>query len=171
MQELVSDVVMRILYKESLDVELLESEVALLNSFPTANVVPVLQSIFYREHDDVVKSRTFHAITSVQAFDTVQFLLNLLNLSSYGWRAAYCEELSRFHDVRAIAQLCEILLDDPDPNMRYTAAKSLAEVGDSTAVEALEYAQANDTGTDFEGFPVAEMAKQALQQIRNRANT
>jgi HEAT repeat protein len=169
MQELVSDVVTRMLYKESLDVELLESEVALLNSFPAESVIPILQSIFYREHDDVIKSRAFDAITSVQAFDRVQFLLDLLNLSSYGWRAVYCEELSHFHDVRAIAQLCEILLDDPDPNIRYTAAKSLAEIGDATAIEALEYAQKHDKGKDFEGFPVADMARQALQQIRKRA--
>ena len=83
---------------------------------------------------------------------------------------AYCRELSRFHDARAIGKLSAILLTDPDPDMRYTAAESLAIVADITATAALEYAQAHDTGTDFEGFPIAKMASQALQHIRSRAN-
>ena len=171
MNDYTSDVVIHILCKDTLDARVSEDEVVLLNSLPTEEIIPILQRVFYQEHDDVVKSRAFDAIVSIQAFDKVQFLLNLLNLSSPGWRAAYCEELSRFHDARAIAQFCEILEDDPDPDLRYVAAESLAKVGDSAATKVLKYAQKHDKGKDYEGFRVADMASQALQQIRKRLDT
>ena len=182
MQEFVKDIVMRILYKQSPDIDLSEHEAALLDSLPPVESIPLLREIFDHEPDEAVKSRTFDAILAIRGFDRVQFLLDLLDQawidlqSAYdwrlvGWRLAYCRQLARFPDPRAIAKLCAILRHDPDPDMRYTAAESLAEVGDATAIAALEYAQAHDPGTDYEGFPIARMAGQALQQIRSRAHT
>ncbi len=52
--------------------------------------------------------------------------------------------------------------------MRYVAAESLAKIGDTSATEPLEYAEKYDKGEDFEGFPVAEMAREALTKIRSR---
>ena len=127
-----------------------------------------MRDIFERESNAKVRGRAFYAILTIQGFDRVQFLLDLFEGSSIDWQIAYYEELSRFHDSRAIAKLCNILLEDSDPDMRYTAAESLAEIGDSTAIAALEYAQANDSGTDYEGFPIADMAGEALQRIRSR---
>ncbi len=149
---LIENIVKRILYKGTHDAEVSEDEAALLNSLPAEEVIPILQRVFYQERD-VIQSRAFTAIMSIQAFDKVKFLLDLINLSSPSWRAAYCEELSRFHDARAITQLCEMLEDDSDPDLRYVAAESLGKMGDATAVEALEYAQKHDKGknmTDFE---------------------
>ena len=110
---------------------------------------------------------------AIEEFDRVKFLLDLLaqpstDWRSEGWRWAYCEALSRFHDPRAIATLCKLLLEDPDPDIRYVAAESLGIIGDETAVEALKIARKNDKGRDFEGFPISKAAGQALRQIRRR---
>jgi HEAT repeat protein len=160
--------VVLITVKSSSSVELTNSESEFLNSFPASKVIPVLQELFENETDPTIKSRAFDAILVIQEFDKVQFLVDVLNKLSSGWRAACCGELSRFQDKRAIAALCDVLLHDSDPDVRYTAAESLAINGDRTAVEVLEYAKKHDTGEDYEGFRVADMASEALEQIRSR---
>jgi predicted RNA-binding protein with PUA domain len=69
MNDYTSDVVIHILYKDTLDARVSEDEVVLLNSLPTEEIIPILQRVFYQEHDDVVKSRAFDAIVSIQAFE------------------------------------------------------------------------------------------------------
>lgn len=165
----VNDMITSIIYTGSLEVELSEQDVTQLNALPMEQVVPLLRAIFEDEREMVAQSRAFSALLAIQGFDHVQFLVNLLDLSQFGWRAAYCRNLSEASDPRAIASLCAILHNDPDSDMRYIAAESLAVIGDLTAVAALEEAQANDTGTDYEGLRVADMARQALERIRERA--
>ncbi len=169
------ETIMSILYKRAPEVTLCEYEVALLNSLPPAESIPMLLAIFEQEADDRAQSRAFEAILAIEEFDIVKFLLDLLaqpstDWRSSDWRLAYCEALSRFHDSRAIATLCKHLLEDPDPDMRYVAAESLGIIGDETAIEALEIARKNDKGRDFEGFPISKMAGKALRQIRSRNN-
>jgi HEAT repeat protein len=170
MNDYVKDVVMQVIYKKSPIIDLSKQEIDLLNSLPADRLVSVLQDIFAKESNATIRGRAFFAILAIQAFDRVQFLLDLFEGSSIEWQIAYCEELSRFHDPRAIAKLCSILLEDSDPDMRYTAAESLAKIGDARAIRALEYARDNDTGNDYEGFPIADMASEALQKIRSRIN-
>jgi HEAT repeat protein len=168
MNDLVKNATMQIIYKKSSVMDLSKQEIDLLNSFPVDKVVPTLREIFEKEDNATVRGRAFYAILTIQGFDRVQFLLDLFEGSSTDWQIAYCRELSRFHDSLAIAKLCNILLEDADPDMRYVAAESLAEIGDSTAIAALEHAQEHDTGTDYEGFPIADIAGEALQKIRSR---
>ena len=168
MNDYVMTAVDKIIYKDSLDTELSESDISLLNSFPAEEVVLALRVLFDKIHDDVVKSRSFHAILSIQKFDKVKFLIDIFEESSIDWQIAYCRALAQFHDSRAITKLCRVLLENTNADTRYVAAESLSEIGDSTATAALEYAQENDTGEDYEGFLVADMARQALLKIKNR---
>ena len=156
------------IYKDSLDTELQESDISLLNSLPLEKVVSVLRTIFDKEHSSVVKSRAYHAILSIQKLDKVQFLIDTFGGASIDWQIAYCRSLAQFHDPRAITKLCKVLLENVDADVRYVAAESLSEIGDSTAVTALEHAQQNDTGKDFEGFAIADIARQALLRIKDR---
>jgi len=158
----------RIIYDSPLDADLQSTDVALLNSFPINEVIAILLDMFYREKDVIVKSKIYNAILSIKSFDTVRLLLDIFEQSSIDWRTVYCRSLSKFRDSRAIDKLCSVLFEGTDSNMRYVAAESLAEIGDSTAISALEYAQNNDIGEDFEGFPVAEMARDSLIKIINR---
>jgi hypothetical protein len=170
MNDYIRNTITQIVYKNDLDINLSDAEIDLLNSLPVDEVAPILVTIFKQESDLDTKSRAYHGILALEHFDRVQFLLDMLESSSVDWYFAYCKDLAFFHDRRAMAKLCNILLEDPEPDLRYVAAESLAEMGDTTAIAALEYAQHNDTGCDFEGFPIAEMAGQAIQKIRERLN-
>jgi HEAT repeat protein len=151
-------------------VEITESDAEFFNSLPVSEVAPTLLEIFKTTTDPSVESRAFDALLKLKQFDKVQFLIDLFNKSSVDWRIACCRGLSRFQDPRAIVKLCDALLYDNDPDVRYVAAESLAIIGDHTAIAALEYAKAHDTGKDYEGFRVADMARQALEQIHARSS-
>lgn len=151
-------------------VEITPSAAELFNSFPASEVAEALLDIFETVTDSTIKSRTFDALLKLKEFDKVQFLIDLFDSTSDGWRLACCEELARFQDPRSIAKLCDILLHDSEPDARYVAAEGLAKIGDHTAIEALEHARAYDTGKDYEGFRVADMARQALEQIHARSS-
>ena len=60
---------------------------------------------------------------------------------------------------------------DPDPDVRYLAVEALAEIGDLTVVDALRHISENDNDTDYEGFSIATMAKEALKRIHERTRT
>jgi HEAT repeat protein len=149
-------------------VEIFEYESELFNSLPANEVVPALLEVMNTTTDLSIESRAFDALLKIQDFDKVGFLIGLFNKSDVDWRIACGRNLSRFQDSRAVAKLCDVLLHDSDADIRYVAAESLAKIGDHTAIEALIYAIANDTGKDYEGFRVSDMANQALQQIRER---
>lgn len=159
MHTLTNEVIRRIVYNPSPEVDLAEQDVAQLNALAVEDAIPILRTIFEHERAPNAQSR---------AFDRVQFLLNLLDLSSNGWRGASCHSLAHFPDPRARAALCPMLLHDPDPHIRSTAAESLAVIGDTMTIAALERTQATDTGTDGEGFRIADAARNALQEIRGR---
>jgi HEAT repeat protein len=154
---------------DRLSINLSEIDIDILNhKLPADEVVSILIEVFNNESDDTIKSRAFDAILSIIEFDRIGFLIDLFSVSPFGWQAACCRELSRFHDNRAITKLCDILLKEPNADLRYLAAEGLARIGDAAAIEPLRYAQNNDIGQDYEGFRVSDMASQALQQVLSR---
>lgn len=157
-----------IICNDSLDLDLPEADVVLLRSFPVDVAIPILRDIFDRETDPIVQSRAYRQILSFPDIDKVGFILDVFDKSTAGWQAAFCETLSHFHDPRAISKLCKVLLENKDPDVRFSAAEALAEIGDSTAVEALEYASQNDQSVDYEGFSISKMAHEALRKVRMR---
>ena len=152
-------------------VEITKSEAELFNSLPVNDVIPALQEIFQNSPDASIESRAFDAILKMAAFDRVQFLVEFMDKASASWRAACCRRLATFPERRAIAKLCDVLLHDDAPDVRYAAVEALAIIGDETALAALAYAAKNDTGQDYEGFRVADIAQQTLQHIRSKAES
>lgn len=158
----------KVIYNDPLNAELSSEDVDLLNSLPSDEIASILKSMFDVEKDFIVRSKIYEAILVLENLDTVQFLLDIFEQSPISWQTIYCRSLSKFKDSRAITKLCDVLLKSKDSNMRYVAAESLAEIGDSTAIPALEYAQKNDAGVDFEEFPISDMAREALIKIRSK---
>jgi hypothetical protein len=76
---------------------------------------------------------------------------------------------TEFPDKCAVLKLCEIILNDDEPNVRYDAAEALTAIGDETAIPALEYVKEHDVGTDYEGRPVSDMAECTIQGIYKRS--
>ncbi len=168
MEDHIQNTIKKVIYNNSLDSELPISDILLLNALSLDSTVLMLRDIFDREKDMIVKSRAFNAILSIRQFDKVQFLIDTFDESSIDWQIVYCRSLSRFYDSRVITKLCSVLLANEDPDVRYVATEALAEIGDSSATETLEYIQKNDNGRDFEGFPIADVAHDALAKIKKR---
>lgn len=164
------DTLRNMIYAKSLNSKIAKPDVRLLNTLPLNRSVALLQDIFDKESDSTVKSRAFHAILSIRKLDKVQFLLDVFDKSSIDWQIAYCRAFARFYDSRATKKLQQLLLECEDPDIRFVAVETLGEIGDSGVIEALEYAQKNDNGTDFEGFRIADVASEALTKIRDRIN-
>jgi len=157
-----------IIYNDSLDLDLNESDVELIRSLPVNVVIPILQDVFEHETDPTIQARAYRQILSYRDFDKVGFVLDMFDKSTAGWQVAYCESLSHYKDSRAISKLSKVLLENTDPDVRFSAAEALEEIGDSTSVEALEYAIQNDQGVDYGGFSVSKMAHEALLKVRRR---
>ncbi|MEW6738081.1 MAG: HEAT repeat domain-containing protein [Acidobacteriota bacterium] len=163
----ITGIVLQVIHHPS-DVELTATELNLLNSLPSDGVISALLTIFNEETDPTRRSRAYYALLNLQAFDAVQFLITLFDTSDVDWRYAYCCGLGEFHDQRAIAKLCAVLLNDEDSNIRYQAAEALGKIGDTTAITALEHAIQHDHGENFESLAIAKAAQASLQQIHNR---
>jgi HEAT repeat protein len=141
----------------------------LLTSVDRDRIVAALTGIFHRETRYAVgRRRAFQAALAIPSLDRVGFLIDIFNRAPIDWKTAICDELASFHDPRAVRMLCSALLTAKNPNVRYAAAEALALNGDATAIDALAYTAQQDRGKDFEGFPVAEAARDALEQVRSR---
>lgn len=77
-------------------------------------------------------------------------------------------DLQSFRDPRAVAALCQVIRQHPDPDIRYFAAESLSVIGDERAFPALEYMRDHDTDKDYEDVPLADTAQWALDRIQTR---
>jgi len=153
----------------SLPVEITEGEAKLFNSFPIEEVVPVLRTLVQDElTDPIIASRSFDALLKLDALDKVDFLIDLFDNSNQEWRLVCCQNLSKFNDSRAVEKLCNIVLHDPSPDIRFCAAESLSIIGGPAAIAVLEKVKDSDTGIDYEGFKIADMAAKAIEKIRTR---
>jgi hypothetical protein len=153
----------------SQDSALSDDDRKLLTSVDPAHIVIALQTIFHRETRYAVgRRRAFQAALAVPSLDTVGFLIDIYNRAPVDWKIAICDELACFHDLRAVRMLCSALLTASNPNVRYAAAEALALNGDATTIDALAYTAQHDRGKDFEGFPIADAARDALEQIHSR---
>lgn len=160
--------VQKVIYGCPTNAKLGDQDVKLLNSFSKERVVPLLREIFITEKDIVAKSKAYDALLVIKNYDVVQFLLDVFDQSSIDWQIVYCTTFSHYPEPRAITRLCRVLLEHPDPDVRYTAAESLGSIGDESAIVSLERACKYDEGVDFEGFTIAKIAHTAIVKIKNR---
>jgi HEAT repeat protein len=158
------------LIEQSNEVRLNKYEVDFLNSMSSEKVLPVLESQFLSTSNSIKKSWIFDAILSIQNFDKVGFLIRMLELLSQDWKYACCRRLSKFNDSRAVHELCKILVESDDPDLRFIAAESLAEIGDEVSIITLQKTVENDKGVDYETFPISGAAQKAIDRIKERLN-
>jgi len=76
--------------------------------------------------------------------------------------------LANYPDERACEELIRVLLNDPDPDVRSNAVIALRNIGNDKAVKVIEWASANDFGTDFQGETISTVAKRAIVDIKQR---
>lgn len=76
-----------------------------------------------------------------------------------------CGLLGDLGNSNVTSALIERLQSDIDENVRYIAAFSLGKIGDVSALSALKFAAEHDEGTNFQGDPIAEVAKDSMRTI------
>jgi HEAT repeat protein len=85
------------------------------------------------------------------------------------WAVYYVSILGARNGTRiAVPALVHLLTADSDELVRSLAASALGDLGDGSALPALEAAAANDHGTDHEGVPNSRTARKAIQKIMQR---
>lgn len=71
------------------------------------------------------------------ALDPIPLLLDALNCPDSAIREEAVRYLEEIPSIRAVAPLCELLLRDPEPPVRWQAAETLGTIGSAEAIPAL----------------------------------
>jgi HEAT repeat protein len=69
---------------------------------------------------------------------------------------------------RSVPLIINALKYDREQLARSWAAFALGDLGDASALPALEAAAENDNGTDHEGRPIRDTARKSIEKIRSR---
>lgn len=161
-----------------MDVNMHQFSMEVINEYPSEPVFHLLYGYYmgivnkskYSDADwSILPSRIYDAITKLNKFDVVSFLLEFKlksNSSSDRWSA--CRRLQEFNDPRILDALCKTSLEDPDPDVRLAAIESLEKIGDLAAIGTLEYVRDRDIDSDSDGFSIANAASDAIAAILAR---
>ncbi len=118
--------------------------------------------------DPELRCDAAEALLRIDAHQTIELVLPLLADPTSTTRWHTCGLLHDFGDRRAIAMLVQVLLNDPDADVRLAAAYALGEVGDGSVLPTLLHTVQWDDGTDYEGRRVRDGATEAIESIRAR---
>lgn len=127
----------------------------------------VLSGLLSHEDPDL-RCDAAEALMRIAAQAALPLVAPLLKDRVAGVRWHVCGLLFQFGDSRATSNLASVITDDPDGNVRYFAVDALARIGDESALPALRMAQVRDEGTDREGRPIKDAAREAIEEIANR---
>jgi HEAT repeat protein len=152
--------------------DLSPSQTAMING-PYTGVADLLKEMFFSRTeislaDATTRSRIFYALMHLKGFDKVGFLIDLYSRSESNWRSACCRELAIQKSKKAIAKLEEIVMNDPDADVRFTVIESLELLANPSSIRSLEYVSQHDTGEDYEGRSLAERARNAISKLQNQ---
>jgi len=139
-----------------------------LSTLPIAPLRTVLRDIYVTEPDRYVRRQASNVVCALQHLDAVGFFIDVLDQVDADWRTTCCQMLGDFSDPRAIAKLCQVLVEDPDPSVRYFAIEAITNFGDAAVLPTLVYARDHDTEVDYEGVPIADTAQWAIDRIHRR---
>jgi HEAT repeat protein len=119
--------------------------------------------------DGDVRADVAEALVHIDRIGTLQLVLPLLNDPDSGVRRNVCELLACVRDTRSIQPLAKLVLEDPNPTVRWWAAAALGDIGDLSALPALRHAAEFDDGTEAaEDRRVRDIAAQAIDEILSR---
>ena len=140
-----------------------------MNNCPALETSDLLMQYFNSSSNPYLQCRALYGLMRLESFDRVGYICSMLNTNIYSsWRIALCEDLTMLSDDRVIPTLCAVLLGDNDSDVRFIASRLLGNIGDISAIHALGYAADHDIGSDYEGRPIADEARKAIEQIRAR---
>ena len=128
-------------------------------------VSPELIDILHLDKDPSHSSRAFHALMILENFDQLSFLIDFYEGASSEWKWVCLGSLAKFNHPKAIAKLCDVLLNSREPELKLAAAESLEILANLESLFALKFAKDHDTSQDFNGASIAFAASKAIKKI------
>jgi HEAT repeat protein len=144
-----------------------QDAVSALKAFDRGAVIDSLSRLLTHQ-DPESRCDAAEALLRIDADRTIDLVLPLLSDISSVVRWHTCGLLHDFGDRRAIPGLVRVLLNDGEPDVRLFAADALGEIGDQSALAALQQASKTDAGEDYEGRRVRDAAAAAIESIAAR---
>jgi HEAT repeat protein len=84
-------------------------------------------------------------------------------------RLFICNLFGDYGDARLTSAMSRLAMNDVNSDVRYSACFFLEKHGDERALPNLRTVAKSDTGTDYEGNLIKEIAERALASIQERA--
>jgi GNAT superfamily N-acetyltransferase len=115
--------------------------------------------------DPQIKSNAVELLVFRLGPKSLPWIEKCLNDDDVDFRCAGCGFLAELDCPEAVPRLLRCLQEDPSDQVRYAAVEALESHADMSAIPALRQTVKNDRGTDFEGRPIRDRAREAIRQI------
>lgn len=164
------NLVMDLLGRLHTTVEERERAITQLRSLDPVTTKEQLRALLTETNPDLVCDAA-DVMMMIDSKQGVEFILPLSNHPSGTVRWCFCTLLHDYvtaydsSDKRIAKLLLELLLRDPEDNVRLVSAKALGRIADPSSLSALQHAADNDKGADWEGRTVADAARRAIERI------
>jgi GNAT superfamily N-acetyltransferase len=129
-----------------------------------AYAVRCLDELFHGP-DPEIRSDAVELLVFLKGPESFPLIEECLQDDDVGFRCAGCSFLAELDCPEAVPRLIRVLREDPCDWVRYSAVDALELCGDMSAIPALKQAAKNDRGTDYEGRPIRDRAREAIRRI------
>jgi HEAT repeat protein len=153
----------------SADLAMIGNAVNKLKSIKETNVGKEILNALYNS-DPTIRSEAIELLLLLDPEQYIERLLLLLEDPVNFVRSNLLDYLidSTVNNPQIVKAVINVLLNDPDSDVRALATVILRDKGGSSAIPALQWAYEHDFGKDYEGVSVSYLAKKALDKINNR---
>ncbi|MBI1259816.1 MAG: hypothetical protein GC204_20300 [Chloroflexi bacterium] len=115
--------------------------------------------------DQILWANAAYAVAKIDSTAATALLTPFLSDDRPERRYHVAGLLGDYGTLAAVEPLMQALKNDLDADVRHLSAFSLGKLGDTRAIELLEWVQANDTGVDFDGHTISGTAGDAIERI------
>jgi HEAT repeat protein len=144
------------------------SQIEHLRQYDETVLAEAMSAILVHADDDI-RLTAIDILPEIFSQDQlIDLLLPCLSDPRSGIRWTICKLFQRYHDLRVIPAVIDVLRNDENPHVRVVAVDVLCELGDASAIPALLEAIKFDTGRNYDGRTVADAAREAVASIEER---
>jgi HEAT repeat protein len=120
-------------------------------------------------HNIDVRCKASRAILGIDAKEGIELLLPFFDDPNVTFRWDICGLMHEYGDERVIEPLINRMKNDPDPQVRGTAAYALGGIGNPAAIPALTETLNHDHEIDQLGYTPSHGAESAINEIQRKS--
>ncbi len=141
-----------------------------LRAIGADKLFPFLMSQINNSSADInVRCQSCRALLNLDKNKGIELLLPFFNDSDSTFRWDICGLMHEFGDERVIESLIDRMKNDPEPQIRGTAAYALGGVGNPEAIPSLLHTFNTDHEFDQLGYSPSFCAEQAIDEIQRKS--